>query len=55
MAQYATLHGHELGSIDMAARLDGKLRRLHLKDAETRAKVAAAASPNALTLLYPTD
>jgi type III restriction enzyme len=55
LAEYALRHGHLVGRIDLVAKLDGKLRRLHLKDEPTRKKVAGATTPKALELLYPTD
>jgi type III restriction enzyme len=55
LAEYAKLHGYLVGRIDLVAKIGGKLRRLHLKDASTRAKVAAVTTPKALELLYPND
>ncbi len=36
LARYALRHGTGLGHIDLIARVDGHLRRLHLDDEETR-------------------
>ena len=55
LAAYAQLHGYLVGRIDLVAKIGGKLRRLHLKDEPTRAKVAGATTPKALELLYPND
>jgi hypothetical protein len=54
LARYSQLHGHLVGRIELVAKLDGKLRRLDLKDEATRKKVAGATTPKALELLYPT-
>jgi type III restriction enzyme len=54
LAEYSKLHGHMVGRINLVAELEGRLRRLDLKDEPTRKKVAGARSPNALELLYPT-
>lgn len=52
LAEYAQLHGHLLGRIDLVAKVDGKLRRLHLKDESTRKQVAQVKLPAALPPLY---
>jgi type III restriction enzyme len=53
LARYAQRHGHLVGRIDLVARIDGRLSRIHLKDDTSREAVAAAMTPNALRLLFP--
>ena len=54
LASYAQRHGHLVGRIDLVARIDGHLSRIHLKDDTSREAVAAAMTPNALRLLSRT-
>ena len=48
LTRYAQRHGHLVGRIDLVARIDGHLSRIHLKDDTSREAVAAAMTPNAL-------
>jgi hypothetical protein len=52
---YATRHGHQVGRVEVVARIGGKLRRLELADEAAWTKVAAADTPNALEQQYPAD
>ena len=52
LAEYAQTHGAVLGHIDLIAKVDGRLRRLHLENEKTRKAVATADSNDALLALY---
>jgi type III restriction enzyme len=52
LAEYAHLHGQDLGEVDLVAKIGNRFATLHLQDEKTRKKVAAANDLGTLDLLF---
>ena len=55
LALYAKEHGHRFGRIEILDRIEGRLRRLNLKDHQIRDQINAVTNSDGLTALYKAE